>query len=55
MLEAPKDIKDILEFASTFNLKGIAKLDIEKLEEKDKMESIKVLFSARVRTVLRRE
>ena len=44
MLEAPKDIKDILEFASTFNLKGIIKLDIEKLEEKDKMESIKVLF-----------
>ena len=44
MLEAPKDIKDILEFTSTFNLKGIIKLDIEKLEEKDKMESIKVLF-----------
>ena len=44
MLEAPEDIKDILDFASTFNLKGIARLDIEKLEEKDKMESIKVLF-----------
>ena len=44
MLEAPKEINDILEFASSFNLRGIAKLNIEKLEEKEKMESIKILF-----------
>ena len=44
MLEAPDDIKDILDYASSFNLKGIVKLNIDKLSTQDKAESIKVLF-----------
>lgn len=44
MLEAPDDIRDILDYASSFNLKGIVKLNIDKLSTQDKIESIKVLF-----------